>query len=237
MQLNATKKIREQSDMQTFPFRISYILVLARLLTASAHAATVPPANPDLAAEGATSVDGYGTLRGAGCNGIAKDGGGCESSFASLKYHVGATQAAVKGHTNGGISVANSSATASVTYFFEVAGPPNVQVPLILSATGSTSAAGPNAVAFARVESGGGLYACSGTGPAMASCGGAPASFSGSLAFMVTSRTLSDVLVTTSGSSTQGSGRFTAQAVAPAIVIDPSFPNAGAFHIVFSKAR
>jgi hypothetical protein len=194
---------------------------------------TVQAATFEVTAAGGIPILSPGTVSGFGCNPNPVEGG-CESSKASIAYNNGTVAGANSGMTSGGIAVANASGFGSATFFFDVLGPSNVLVPLIITASGSTSASGPEAVDQVQVSfAGGQFYACSGTGPEVAACGSASSSFSGSKSFSLESNLLSDVEVTISGSSTGGTGGFSGM-VDPMITIDPNFAIANEFSLLFS---
>lgn len=195
---------------------------------------TVTAATFEVTAEGGTPISTPGTVTGTGTT--TGPEGGSESSSATLSYNNGEVTGSVNGSTSGGVDVANASATATATIYFYADGPADTLVPLILTAEGNTTplASGPEAVANIQVEwAGGAFYACSGTGPEEAACGSEPTAFSGTQDYSLTSDTLSDYEVTISGSSTEGTGSFSAT-LDPMITIDPSFPDAGEFSLVFS---
>jgi PEP-CTERM motif len=192
----------------------------------------VQAAEFEVSAEGGSPILYPGTVIGSGCT-LGSEGG-CESSTASITYDNGGLSGYVNGSTSGGVEVANASADGSATVFFEIEGPASVLVPLIITASGTTSATGVEALGNIEVDSGGGSFlACSGTGSAVESCGSEPASFSGSQSFTLESNVLSDYGVTIGGSSTGGTGSFSAM-VDPTVEIDPSFADAGEFTLVFS---
>lgn len=184
--------------------------------------AAIPATEITVYAEGTTGpteIHVLGSLSNSAVNGGAE--GGSESSFASAA--AGLTVSA-NGSTSGGVSVANAAAQGIITVFYEITGPATVPVPLIISGSASTSAAGPNATAEAYIEYGDGdLYTCSSTvtGP----CGSEPAS--GSLSAVrftnQSSNTLYDLQVITSGDSTGGTGNFSAEISCVTLIIDPAF--------------
>lgn len=216
--------------------RFSCFIPLAAIalaaLTPAANANTVYAATFEISAEGGTPISHPGTVNGSGCN-LGSEGG-CESSTASLAYSNGDITSSVSGSNSGGVAVANASAQTDGTFWFELVGPANVSVPLIITANGTTSANGPDTEGLVQIFFGGGsFYACTGAGNAASSCVSEPASFSGSKSYSLTSNTLSDVEVIVAGSSSLGSSSFSASAD-PMVVIDPSFVNADEFSLVFS---
>jgi len=184
--------------------------------------AAIPATEITVYAEGTTGpteIHVLGSLSNSAVNGGPE--GGSESSFASAA--AGLTVSA-NGSTSGGVAVPNASAQGLITVYYEITGPATVPVPLIISGSASTSAAGPNATAEAYIEYGDGdLYTCSSTvtGP----CGSEPAS--GSLNAVrftnQSSNTLYDLQVIATGSSTGGSGNFSAQISCVTLIIDPAF--------------
>src|SRR5208283_1291834 len=118
---------------------------------------------------GPTEINVYGTLSNSATNGGSE--GGSENSFASASpgFAVSAS-----GSTSGGVAVANSNAQGMITVYYKITGPADVSVPLLISGSASTSAAGPDAEGLAYIEyNDGALYTCSSTvaGP----CGTEPA--------------------------------------------------------------
>jgi hypothetical protein len=162
--------------------------------------------------------------------------GGTESSTGSITYYTnGVVTGYANGTTTGGNSPPNASAQGTATIYFEVFGPANVSVPLIITASGSTSASGVRAETSINVGYGAGsLLACSGAGQLAGACGSEPTSFTGSKDFNLTSDGLTDYNVTVTGNSTDGPGSFSAT-VDPMIEINPTFPDASEFTLVFSS--
>ena len=168
---------------------------------------------------GPTETSVYGSLSNSAANGGPE--GGSENSFASAAP--GLTVSA-NGSTSGGGAVPNASAQSIITVYYEVTGPANIPVPLIISGSGSTSAAGLNAAGEAYIYyADGSLYTCSSTivGP----CGSEPAS--GSLDAVeftnTTANALYDLQVIASGDSTGGSGSFSAYISCVSLTIDPTW--------------
>jgi hypothetical protein len=188
-------------------------------------------------AEGGIAISAPGTVTGMACT--TGPEGGCESSSASMMYSDGDGSGSVQGTTSGGTGVASASATATATYYLEVVGPTDIDVPLLITASGSTSANGPEALGRSLVLFAGGEFvACSGTGLDAAVCENGsgqpyPTSFSGTQSLTVESNTLADVGVSLSGDSELGSGSFSAN-VDPTVEIDPTFADASEFTLVFS---
>jgi hypothetical protein len=179
-----------------------------------------------------------GVLSGTAC----ESGGGCETSGASAS--AGVTVSASGSSTGGTYSEAGSQPIAGsqglVDISFEVIGPGNVSVPLLISGAVSTSAVGPEAYALASIGWGGGtLVACSST---VGYCGpdeGGPFPKSADLSdvsFMLQSNTVSYFGVNALGDSTNNSS-YSAM-VDPYIQIDPTFMTQyplGTFSLVFSS--
>lgn len=204
------------------------------VVPAGSYAATLPAAIFSVNAAGGTGILTAGTVSGTGSNGGST--GGSESSTATASYGSDGAAVSGSGSTSGGTSTADSSANATVTYYLEVIpiGSVSEPVPLIFSATGLTSASGPNAEALAYFETpGGGLYACSATGGAVGTCGAEPSSYSSSIDYSVSPNVPYDVEVLASGSSSLGSGSWSAS-VDPQVVIDPTFADAADFTLEFS---
>jgi hypothetical protein len=128
-------------------------------------------------------------------------------------------------------------AGGSAEFFFYVTGPGNAPVPLIFSATGTTSVTGGQAYGQVEVVSpGGGLNACSATGPYASTCSNVPqpSAFSSALPFSLAPNALSDVTITIACNlETTGT---CAASVDPMIEIDPTFVDASQYTLVFSPA-
>jgi hypothetical protein len=217
-------------------FILPAAVILAAWMTASIGYASslfaVPAANFEISAEGGDPILYPGTVTGAGCT-LGSEGG-CESSTASITYNDGGVSGYANGTTSGGAGVANASGDGDAVVYFEIEGPAGILVPLIITADGTTSATGVEASSLIQVYFGGGSFlACSGTGPSAESCGSEPASFSGSQSFNLESDELSDYEVIVAGSSTEGTGSFSA-ALDPTVEINPSFADASEFSLVFS---
>ncbi len=198
------------------------LILLAAIAAPVIVNAAIPATEITVYAEGTnapTEINVYGSLSNSGFNGGSE--GGSESSFASAAP--GLTVSA-SGSTSGGVSVANASAQGIITVYYEVTGPADIPVPLIISGSGSTSASGPNATAEAYIYyADGSLYTCSSTivGP----CGSEPAS--GSLDAVeftnTTANALNDLEVIATGDSTGGSGSFSAYISCVSLTIDPTW--------------
>jgi hypothetical protein len=199
-----------------------HLLLLSAIAAPVAVNAAIPATVITVSAEGTngpSEINVYGSLSNSAFNGGPE--GGSESSFASAAP--GLTVSA-SGSTSGGVSVANASAQGFIAVYYEVIGPADIQVPLIISGSASTSASGPNASAEAYITyADGALYTCSSTivGP----CGSEPAS--GSLDAVeftnTTSNALYDLEVIASGGSTGGSGSFSAYVSCISLTIDPTW--------------
>ena len=115
-------------------------------------------------------------------------------------------------------------AGGSAEFFFYVTGPGNAPVPLIFSATGTTSVTGGQAYGQVEVVSpGGGLNACSATGSYASTCSNVPqpSAFSSALPFSLAPNSLSDVTMTIACNlETTGT---CAASVDPMIEIDQTF--------------
>jgi PEP-CTERM motif len=116
-------------------------------------------------------------------------------------------------------------------YFFAVEGTINESVPLQFSATFST---GGSADAIADVAGVGGnvlglnQYAC--TSINQGSCGTYPPDFTGTIDFSVASNTVYEIVTEADAGAVNGSA---SASVDPMMIIDPSFPDAGLFTIVY----
>jgi hypothetical protein len=191
------------------------------------------PLGPEDLIDDSTSFPGV--LAGTACE---SGGGGCESSGASAT--AGSTVSASGSSTDGvGFApIAGSQGQVDISY--EVIGPGNVMVPLLISGNVSTSAVGPEAYALASIGWGGGtLIACSST---VGYCGpneGGPFPQSADLSnvsFMLQSNTASYFDVNAMGDSTNNS--LYSAMVDPYIQIDPTFLAQyalGTFSWVFSS--
>ena len=199
----------------------------------------VQAANFELVAEGAKPSLAPGSLDGTGCTTGAE--GGCEDSHTTLTYQDGQVTAMISGSTSGGPATANAYSAANATIFFYVEGPGEFgkSVPLDFTAAstgaGAPMASGVNAIADVQVDwSGGEFTACAGSGPSAASCKGQGTSFSGAQKGFGEIGVLNDYSVSVTGSAGGlGSGQYSAT-LDPEVIVDPSFPNASAYSIVFS---
>jgi hypothetical protein len=201
------------------------------LVAGQARADSIPPAEITVFAEGTntpTEINVLGSLSNSAVS-LGSEGGS-ESSFASAAGSLSAgLYTSTNGSTSGGVAVANAVGDGDITVFYEIVGPVSgVTVPLLISGAAATSASGPNATAEAYIEYGDGdLYTCSST--VAGACGTGPTMEppSGSLSAVrftnQVSNTLYDLGVLTSGSSTQGSGSFSAQVTDVTLSIDPAF--------------
>ncbi len=197
-------------------------IVLAAISAPVVANAAIPATEITVSAggtNGPTEINVYGSLSNSAVNGGSE--GGSESSFASAAP--GFTVSA-NGSTSGGVAVPNADAQGIITVYYEVTGPADIPVPLIISGSASTSASGPNATGEAYIEyADGDLYTCSSTivGP----CGSELAS--GSLDAVeftnTTANALYDLQVIASGDSTGGSGSFSAYISCVSLTIDPTW--------------
>ena len=198
------------------------LIFLSAILAPVIVNATIPATEITVYAEGTngpTEIKGYGSLSNSGFNGGSE--GGSESSFASAA--AGLTVSA-SGSTSGGVAVANAAAQGIITVYYEVTGPADIPVALIISGSASTSAAGPNAAAHAQIfYAAGSLDTCSSTivGP----CGSEPASGSLDAVRFInqTANVLGDLEVIATGDSTGGSGSFSAYISCVSLTIDPTW--------------
>jgi hypothetical protein len=218
--------------------RASFVVFPLTLYSAAAQATvitpiTVPAGIFEVFAAGVPPIFTPGAVAGTGTNPGPE--GGSESSFATLSYNNGDITGSVNGSTVGGVATADASAQSSATIYFYASGPANVLVPLVLAASGTTSASGPATEAQVQVSSAGGSFvACSATGGQVGACGSEPTSFSGVKDFSLTSDVLSDYGVIITGDSALGTGSFSAN-LDPMITIDPTFlTNNPEFSLVFS---
>ena len=179
--------------------------------------AAVPAAEIEVAAAGGTTIEKVGTVSGDDCNGSL----GCESTTSRAAANMNVS---TSGSTTGS-NPANASGLAQITVFYEITGPAKgTIVPLVISGSASTSAKGPDAEGLAYIEyNDGELYTCSSTivGP----CG--TESSSGSLDAVVFTNNFSggqyDLQVIASGSSTLGTGKFSARISGVTLAIEPSW--------------
>jgi hypothetical protein len=205
------------------------VIAFCCLAVESARADSVPPATFTVSAAGGVPISTPGTVKGTGCNGNL----GCQHSTGSASYFAGDGSVSASGSAVGP-NPANSGAQGVVTFFYEVVGPTGASVTLDFTASGSTSASGPESTSMAQAFSAGGAFhACSGTGAFVASCGSEPTSFSGTITFTLESDTLSDVEIVATCSTSGGTAACSAS-VDPMITIDPSTPDASAFTLEFS---
>jgi hypothetical protein len=124
----------------------------------------------------------------------------------------------------------------SVTFSFGVFGSISEPVPLIFTASGSTSQTGPaSGVNVSVFAPGGSLSACS-EGAAAGQCTpGVPSSFSSTLHANATPGTIYQFTAAINGGSSDAVlGATWSATVDPEVEIDPSFADAGAFTLEFS---
>jgi hypothetical protein len=214
-----------------FVFSIGLLTLLYLTVPGSLRAQTIPAAVYEVAADGGVTILTAGTVTGSGCNGTD----GCQSSTMTASYAGGGASASGSGSASG-VNPANTGGLGVVTFYFSVVGSSSEPVPLIFTGSGSTSASGPAAEAQAQFFTpGGALYGCSATGGDVGACGAEPASFSGSIDYSVSPNTLYDVEIIAAGSSSSGTGNWSAS-VDPMVVIDPTFADIGKFTLDFSPS-
>lgn len=163
--------------------------------------------------------------------------GGNQGSDASGSYSVGAGSVSADG-SNQGSAPPDAGAVGVVTFSVDVIGLPGVNVPLDITATGSTFASG-SAFAQAIVENvstGTNLFfACSGiVSPKGCAFTGIPSSFSGTKTKFVMSDTPFSLKLVAVGSTFDNQPGIFFASVDPMITIDPSFAQANQFSLVFS---
>ncbi|MGA2188234.1 MAG: hypothetical protein ABSH33_06865 [Steroidobacteraceae bacterium] len=196
---------------------VTAAVAIAAALSASVTYAAVPAADIEVSAAGGTTILTTGTVTGSACNGDM----GCETTTSKAAANLNVS---TKGSTAGG-NPANASGLALITVYYEIKGPvKDTVVPLVISGSASTSAEGPDAEGLAYIEyNDGDLYTCSSTitGP----CGTEPSS--GSLDAVVFTNNFSDTLydleVIVSGSSTLGTGKFSAKISGVTLAIEPTW--------------
>jgi hypothetical protein len=203
---------------------------IATVIITSVSQAAVPAAAIEVSAEGGTTILTTGTVTGTGCNGDM----GCESTASTADANLSVS---TKGTTSGS-NPANASGGANIAVYYEIVGPVSgTQVPLVISGSASTSAEGPDAEGLAYIYyNDGALYTCSSTivGP----CGTEPSS--GSLNAVVFtnnySGSLYDLEVIVSGSSSLGTGKFSARISKVTLAIEPTWlANNPGYRLKFSK--
>lgn len=209
-------------------------LMATLMLLPAARATSIPPAEISVSAEGGVPISTAGTVTGTGFNPGPE--GGSEFSTASASFAGGDATVSGNGSTSGGVAVANSSGSATLTFFFKVEGSETGVnfVPLIFTGSDSTSATGPDAEATGYFETPGGqINSCSQAGLAVGHCGTLPSSNSGTLNYDAGIGVLYDMQVQLQGGSTLGSGSWSAS-VDPQVQINPSFQYASDFSLIFS---
>jgi hypothetical protein len=191
--------------------------IIAAALSPFASYAAVQAAGIEVSAAGGTTILTTGTVTGHACNGDL----GCETTTSRAAANL---DVSTEGATNGS-NPANASGLAEIVVYYKIVGPvADTIVPLVISGSASTSAAGPDAEGLAYIEyNDGALYTCSSTiaGP----CG--TESSSGSLDAVVFTNNFSDTLydlqVIVSGSSALGTGRFSAKISGVTLAIEPTW--------------
>jgi hypothetical protein len=228
------------------------------ILAAIATAVAVPSASfadgillsatSEVTAAGGTSIfNAAGTVTGDGCNVTLSFCGG-QGSSATAAYVDGYGYAVSgTGGTPGGTGIPDSSGLATVTDYFKVecAGPCPIPlpitVPLIFSGAvetgasrGGTSGLSQGIALFGTPA--GEIDACTvAVGTLVATCNGYPRNNSGELDYAATAGEVYKIGVEVNGfaQSLDGGGTWFADAD-PEVVIDPTFPEAADYTIVFS---
>jgi hypothetical protein len=224
--------------------KVAHIALIAAPLLcaggAEASTSVVQPGYFEVFAQWASlTLTGPGKISGTGFNGGSE--GGTEYSESDLAYGpTGEVNEFVTGTTIGGVAVANANSESYAHIYYYLIGPTDVSVPLVLTAqsTGAYApqAAGPDAIAQGSVQwAGGAFYDCAATGPAIASCGAEPRSFSGSQTSEAYAGIEYSLVVEVTGHSTEGTGGYY-MGIDPMIQIDPAFAEASEFTLVFSPA-
>jgi hypothetical protein len=151
--------------------------------------------------------------------------------MATLLYQDG--EASISGNGSETPNTVSQITDLHITFFFAAFGSISESVPLIFTASGSTSQTGSNSTANATfVSPGGTLSACS-MGSAEGQCApGVPTSFSSTLFANATPGTIYQIEVAIGGSTVLG-GAWAAS-VDPQVEINPSFADASDFTLQFS---
>ncbi len=126
------------------------VLFVGALFSIESSAATLSPASFEVTASGSSTPDYItvpGTLTNSECY-PASNGGGCETSFGSAS----AGLAVSANISTSGAQPPTSGGTGTVASDYEITGPGNVSVPLIVSGNLWTSASGFTASAQAYIE-------------------------------------------------------------------------------------
>jgi tetratricopeptide (TPR) repeat protein len=172
-----------------------------------------------------------GTLSGVGDN--SGPGGGSQTSTATALYSNGDATVFGNGETVGGDAVPGSFATADVTFWTEVVGPPGEIVPLVLTGSESTGASGrAQAQAEINLDNEFTFSACADTFNSPSLCE-FPEFRTVSLHISVQTGQLFFISTEIEGGASQGTGIWSAN-VDPMVTIDPSFANASEFSLEFS---
>jgi hypothetical protein len=163
--------------------------------------------------------------------------GGTTTASIYTSYVGGTPTISASGTTSGGPNVPEILATTNLSYYFEVIGPASyTEVPIIISADGTTSVIGAGyanvttAIGGDYVSQSGSLFACSNVGGAACTN---PASFSGTIDAVVYSN-LTGYYVSIIGNGEgydTSSWSYTAD---PSIEIDPTFADADEYSLIFS---
>ncbi len=211
-------------------------LIIAVAMSAPVWANSIPAATFNGMVGGSQNsgaapiLSGPGAITNSGC----PNSTGCGTAALSIGYTPGDATMSISGTTSGG-ALAEAVSFGETIFWFEAAGAGTAPVPLIFTASGTTSVSGPVSIALVEAFSaGGGLVACSATGANTSSCTNVPtpASFSASLPFTLAPNTWSDVELVIKGSSVY-TGNYSAS-VDPMITIDPAFADASQYSLVFS---
>ena len=227
-----------------FKMNLAAALACATLMSPSAWAQTVPAATATGFIGSWNNCNATLSGAGSGTGGSSSTTGGCTNDVSVSAYYVsgkGSVSTVQNTYATGFNEIEQTN--ASVTSYFEVIGPSNPSVPLIFSATGSTSVSavvGSYGYATASVETGSlgaTIYSVGACSMIFYDCGGTsstvglPSSFNVNQSLSLAAGTLYAVVIGAQGYS--NAGGFSAS-VDPSVTFAPGF-NATGYSIVYSS--
>jgi hypothetical protein len=171
----------------------------------------------------AETINTAGSVIGTGI--VVDPAGGSQNSMATAFYADGVATESGNGSTAGGTNTAKSFGSATVNFYFEVAGITGILVPITFTGSVSTTASGPASVAYADfITPGGAFQACTQIGSnTIVDCTNVPSSSQSGLIRYNADPGLPYLIQTTiEGGSFSGNGSWSAS-LDPEIAIDPTF--------------
>lgn len=217
----------------TLTLSLSFLFLLS---TAAAQTQVPPPAGA-LEANGAGTGWFYqlGSITGSNCAPIPN--GICQTSTASASYVPGDGTVSASGSANPGVGPWGAASGADEAIFFEVKGQSGAWVPVLFTASGTTSVSGIAATSTASLTVpyvNSPIRACSTT---TGSCG-APPTFSVAMDVNIPSNYVLSFSIGAGGLATADflNGSSYSASVDPMVEIDPNFAQANQFSLVVSPS-